>query len=110
LSLVDGLLIALFLMLYVAAIAWDAMARPKRLTSLFTYSAIGSAALLTVTARTEGLSLEGAVRGVVLATAITAGYHLMVWARGAMMGAALYDTAKRRDLVGRLRSPKDLSD
>lgn len=109
-SFVDGLLLALFVLLYVAAFAWDAMASPKRLLSLGVYSMLGSAALLVVTARTTGLSLEGAVRSVILATVITAAYHFMVWARRAMMEAAFYDAALRRDQTARLRRPRDLAD
>lgn len=107
---VDGLLVALFVLLYVAAFAWDAMVRPKRLLSLAVYSLLGATAMLVVTARTAGLSIESAFRSVVLATVITAAYHFMAWAREAMMNAAFYDSARRRDQVARLRRPSDLTD
>jgi hypothetical protein len=110
LSLVDGLLIALFVSLYVAAFAWDAMARPKRLLSLMAYSMLGSAALLAAAVRTEGFSLAASLRSVILATAVTAAFHFMVWARNAMMQAAFYDAALRRKQTARLRRPRDFAD
>lgn len=110
LSFADGLLIALFVALYIAAFTWDAMARPRRLLSLVVYSMLGSTALLVATARTTGLSIESAARSVVLATVITSAYHSMAWARRTMMDAAFYDAALRRDQTARLRRPRDLTD